>query len=216
MGQMQKEQGDRAGAPADKVKSRDIFGAIGPECAEEACLPNCTGACPGSSSDRAERSAPAPASAPGTPFNPRSRPVTGAVRALLDERERRGIATYGVSLTTWNGRSSPRDLVEELIDAAQYALQWEMERADLMAEVERLKRSLGGDDRARTAELEGWKHNVALVYAASGALDRAGVPAPPPRTGARVDDLVTRIVMLVAERDRLKRRQRHDGAVGTP
>lgn len=64
---------------------------------------------------------------------PGQQSVTRAVMALLEERERKGIATYGKSLSTFNGRVSPRDLVEELIDGAQYALQWEVERAELIA-----------------------------------------------------------------------------------
>lgn len=59
--------------------------------------------------------------------------VTAALRALLDAREARGIKTYGRSLETFNGRSSPHDLVEELIDGAQYALQWELEREEMIA-----------------------------------------------------------------------------------
>lgn len=65
---------------------------------------------------------------------PKSRSVTAELRILLDARERKGIETYGRSLETHNGRSAPRDLVEELIDGAQYALQWELERADLLRE----------------------------------------------------------------------------------
>lgn len=57
--------------------------------------------------------------------------VTAALRALLDERERKGIETYGQSLMTFTGRSAERDLVEELIDATQYALQARMERQAL-------------------------------------------------------------------------------------
>jgi hypothetical protein len=68
--------------------------------------------------------------------------VTTALRELLDAREQRGIATYGRSLTTHNGRVSPQDLVEELIDGAQYALQWELERSDLLEDISRLKRAL--------------------------------------------------------------------------
>jgi hypothetical protein len=74
--------------------------------------------------------------------DPRSRPVTTALRELLDAREQRGIATYGRSLTTHNGRVSPRDLVEELIDGAQYGLQWELERTDMLEDIARLKRAL--------------------------------------------------------------------------
>jgi len=60
-----------------------------------------------------------------------ARSVTAAVRALLDERERKGIATYGRSLETFNGRDCLRDLAEELIDAVQYTEQWRLERAAL-------------------------------------------------------------------------------------
>lgn len=74
--------------------------------------------------------------------DPRSRPVTTALRELLDARERKGIETYGDTLRTHNGRSSPRDLVEELIDAAQYGLQWELERTDLLEDLARLKTAL--------------------------------------------------------------------------
>ena len=70
----------------------------------------------------------------------KSQSVTSALRKLLDEREAKGIATYGRSLQTHNGRDAVRDLVEELIDGAQYALQWEIERADLLSEIDRLKR----------------------------------------------------------------------------
>lgn len=69
------------------------------------------------------------------------RPVTPAVRALLDARERKGIETYGESLHTHNGRPGgmPRDAAEEAIDLAQYAIGWGMERADLLAEIAQLR-----------------------------------------------------------------------------
>lgn len=62
--------------------------------------------------------------------------VTRALMDLLAERERKGIETYGRSLETFNGRDAPRDLVEELIDGAQYALQWQMERAELIRQLQ--------------------------------------------------------------------------------
>ena len=62
--------------------------------------------------------------------------VTESLIALLRERQQKGIETYGTSLFTFNGRDSTRDLVEELVDAAQYALQWQIERADLLAELD--------------------------------------------------------------------------------
>ena len=46
---------------------------------------------------------------------------------MLAERERKGIATYGTTLQTHNGRDVLQDLLEELIDAWQYAVQARME-----------------------------------------------------------------------------------------
>lgn len=61
--------------------------------------------------------------------------VTAALRALLDERERKGIATYGTSLTTFNGRSALRDAIEESLDQTQYLMQEVMEREALEAKL---------------------------------------------------------------------------------
>jgi len=68
--------------------------------------------------------------------------VTAEVRRLLDAREAKGVATYGRSLTTHNGRDACRDLAEELLDGAQYAIQWQMERRDLLERVARTERDL--------------------------------------------------------------------------
>lgn len=61
--------------------------------------------------------------------------VTAALRTLLDERERKGIATYGNSLTTFNGRSALRDAIEESLDQTQYLMQEVMEREALEAKL---------------------------------------------------------------------------------
>jgi hypothetical protein len=76
--------------------------------------------------------------------------VTALVRAMLDERERKGIETYGRSLETHNGRDAPRDLAEELLDGAQYAIQWGYERQDLLAEIAALR----AENIALRSELE--------------------------------------------------------------
>jgi len=68
--------------------------------------------------------------------------VTRLLMSLLAEREKRGIETYGKSLETFNGRDAPRDLVEELIDACQYALQWQTERKELYDEIARVSSSV--------------------------------------------------------------------------
>jgi phage shock protein A len=69
--------------------------------------------------------------------------VTPVLRTLLidmlDARAAAGLERYGKPLQTRNGRDAERDLLEELIDAAQYAVQSRMEREDLRAEIERLQ-----------------------------------------------------------------------------
>lgn len=64
---------------------------------------------------------------------PGGQSVTRAVMADLAAREARGVATYGRSLETFNGRDAVRDLYEELLDASQYCRQWLMEREAILA-----------------------------------------------------------------------------------
>lgn len=49
-------------------------------------------------------------------------------------RERKGIATYGTTLQTWNGRDAGLDAWEELLDLAQYLVQLRLEHDDVLAE----------------------------------------------------------------------------------
>ena len=58
---------------------------------------------------------------------------------LLAARQRIGLERYGRPLETFNGRDVHRDLLEELLDALQYAVQAQMERTDLEAERDRWK-----------------------------------------------------------------------------
>ena len=78
--------------------------------------------------------------------------VTPVLRTLLidmlDARAAAGLERYGKPLQTHNGRDAERDLLEELIDAAQYAVQSRMEREDMHAEIEQLQALL-----ARTHDL---------------------------------------------------------------
>ena len=76
--------------------------------------------------------------------------VTDHLIESLRERQAKGIATYGRSLETFNGRSSPRDTKEELLDALQYTEQWIIERDELLKEVQRLR----GAIEAALAHLE--------------------------------------------------------------
>lgn len=54
--------------------------------------------------------------------------VTRAVIADLAEREVQGIAHYGTTLKTFNGRDALRDAYQEALDLAQYLKQALMER----------------------------------------------------------------------------------------
>lgn len=84
-------------------------------------------------------------------------PVSGGVNvtpvarvaflSMLLDRELKGIETYGTTLQTHNGRDAVRDLLEELVDAFQYAIQIQLERDVLISENARL--------RAEVARLEG-------------------------------------------------------------
>lgn len=54
--------------------------------------------------------------------------VTEHLIAELRAREQQGIATYGMSLTTHNGRDALRDALDEALDLAQYLVQAILER----------------------------------------------------------------------------------------
>jgi hypothetical protein len=62
-----------------------------------------------------------------------ARPETERLVALLRERQKKGIETYGRSLETFNGRDVHRDLREELVDALQYEEQRRLEHAALLS-----------------------------------------------------------------------------------
>lgn len=72
----------------------------------------------------------------GVPVEPTARDL---FNTMLTERTARGIATYGMPLSTANGRDAHRDALEELIDAWQYVVQCRMERADLEARLAALR-----------------------------------------------------------------------------
>jgi cell shape-determining protein MreC len=82
---------------------------------------------------------------------PGGRAVTPIARdqfdMILSQQEAKGIATYGMSLTTNNGRDACLDALQELVDAFQYVVQARIEYAELVAENQRL--------RAEIARLEG-------------------------------------------------------------
>ena len=68
----------------------------------------------------------------------------------LMERGQLGAVRYGQALHTHDGRDTMRDLYEELLDAVQYAMKWEMEHPDsgyddLTADVIRLAERVRGE-----------------------------------------------------------------------
>ena len=72
---------------------------------------------------------------------PGSQDVTPVARdlfnAMLADRERKGIETYGTTLQAHNGRDAVRDAMEECIDLWQYLVQIRMERDAWKASAER-------------------------------------------------------------------------------
>ena len=65
--------------------------------------------------------------------------MTQLVIADLLEREKRGIAKYGRTLETFNGRNALQDAYEEALDLAQYLKQGIMEQKDVGHLVEDMK-----------------------------------------------------------------------------
>ena len=61
--------------------------------------------------------------------------VSELLPGLLTARQAKGLETYGRPLETFNGRDVHRDLLEELVDAVQYAVQAQMEREAIERQV---------------------------------------------------------------------------------
>lgn len=94
---------------------------------------------------------------------PGREPVTPRAREMfvrmLAEREAEGIATYGTSLQTENGRDVHRDLCEEIIDSWMYATQARMERERRDAALRRIAALVDAlpvfvDENERTPEAQ--------------------------------------------------------------
>lgn len=49
----------------------------------------------------------------------------------MEKQYLKGLKKYNTELTTFNGRDSAQDLMDEIVDALQYATQLEMERNEL-------------------------------------------------------------------------------------
>ncbi len=72
----------------------------------------------------------------------RSPSARDSIRQAINQiraQQEKGIAKYGRSLETWNGRDPLKDAMEETVDRWQYLVQARLERADLLAEVSALR-----------------------------------------------------------------------------
>jgi len=80
----------------------------------------------------------------------RGESVFAALRDDLDERETRGVATYGESLRTENGRRMIVDAYQEVLDLAVYLKGEIMERTKLEAQRDAAERDLAIAETAET------------------------------------------------------------------
>ena len=78
----------------------------------------------------------------------------GAFLALLKQREQKGIATYGRSLQTENGRDAIQAAMEECVDLWQYLVQIRLEHAARVARIAALQDKIASLD-AEIARLKG-------------------------------------------------------------
>lgn len=65
--------------------------------------------------------------------------VMAVIRQALDEREAKGVATYGDTLRTFGGRDSLQDELEEFLDGFAYRIQAKLERAQLEARLRQVE-----------------------------------------------------------------------------
>ena len=77
-----------------------------------------------------------------------------AFLALLKQREKQDIATYGTSLQTENGRDAIQDALEECVDLWQYLVQIRLEHAERVARIVTLQDRIAALD-AEIARLKG-------------------------------------------------------------
>jgi hypothetical protein len=82
--------------------------------------------------------------------------VTGVARGLflemLKQREEKGIATYGTTLQTNNGRNALQDALEEAVDLFQYMTQVLLEKQFQDTEMARLR-----EENAELRRQIGWQ-----------------------------------------------------------
>lgn len=81
----------------------------------------------------------------------RSFPVSPRVDAIISACRAKGRREYGQELHTFNGRTAPLDAAEEAFGLMEYAVQWAIEREEMVEEIERLRAELAIWHR------DGWK-----------------------------------------------------------
>ena len=59
-------------------------------------------------------------------------PIWDLVLEDIKERDKLGLKKYGVRLQPFNGRNSPLDAYEEILDLVVYFRQWTLERAEMV------------------------------------------------------------------------------------
>lgn len=81
------------------------------------------------------------------PQTPQPADIFALVHADLDERNQKGLETYGRTLTAFDGRDTHRDLYEELLDAVMYERKRQVEREAALKALDYVVSALSLDDR---------------------------------------------------------------------
>ena len=84
-----------------------------------------------------------------------SQPVAERLKALIDQRTAKGVATYGTPLMSHNGRNAQRDALEESVDLNQYLMQVVIEAQhdrDALANAVREAISSDGEPNVHTSD----------------------------------------------------------------
>lgn len=125
---------------------------------------------------------------------PGAQSVFAEVRRLLDAREAKGVATYGRTLETFNGRDAHQDGLEELLDGFLYRTQAQMERQALeerlvqaRAELKGARAALYGLLALPLGAFDGCMRLSVTPEAYRAAVDVLGFEPTPPPQGPRHD-----------------------------
>lgn len=91
------------------------------------------------------------------PVKNKNRAIQEAVISDMVNRLAFGIEKYGTPLQAFNGRNSPKDAYEEILDLAQYVKQWDIERDKMIKLIDRAKKILVNTEPIdQTEEINRW------------------------------------------------------------